>query len=109
MYLYDRSQKYGNHNYSHFHVNYKGEKSVFSIKGEMIAGKCKIKKQVSDLIKRNRNYINEHSIKLFLNLVKQRWKIMFEKGYFNKFEVELGDLVWPGWCKILSEDLDKFL
>lgn len=59
IYLYDRSQQHGNHNYSHFHVRCKdGTNSVFNILGVCMEGSCKYEEEVSKLIKRNRNHIN---------------------------------------------------
>ena len=60
IYLYDRSQNHGNHNYSHFHVRQKdGKNAVFNIKGELMEGNCDNERGISDLIKRNRNHINK--------------------------------------------------
>lgn len=39
MFLYDRSQNHGDHNLSHFHVNFKNQNCVFDIKGNVLAGK----------------------------------------------------------------------
>ena len=39
---------------------------------------------------------------------KKRWDIMYKNGKFFNCEVELGDLVWPGWCELFSEDFNKF-
>lgn len=58
MYLYDRSQHHGNHNYSHFHVKCLNEESVFNILGDLMEGTCDKENEISSLIKRNRNHIN---------------------------------------------------
>lgn len=58
MYLYNRSQHHGNHNYSHFHVKCLNKESVFNILGDLMEGTCDKEKEISSLIKRNRNHIN---------------------------------------------------
>jgi hypothetical protein len=39
--------------------------------------------------------------------IKQRWKIMYDKGDFFKYEISIGDLVFGGWVEIFAEDLKK--
>jgi hypothetical protein len=39
--------------------------------------------------------------------IKQRWKIMYDKGDFFKYEICMGDLVFGGWVEIFAEDLKK--
>lgn len=40
---------------------------------------------------------------------KYRWKQMFNAGDFYNYEVSDGDLIWPGWVEIFSEDLEHFI
>lgn len=37
--------------------------------------------------------------------MKIRWEKMIESGSFSHVEISYGDLVWPGWVEILSNDL----
>lgn len=53
------------------------------------------------------------NIKSILNSVLsqaliKRWELMFNSGNFFNVEIDSGDLVWPGWCELFSEDIDKF-
>lgn len=58
IYLYDRSQHHGNHNFSHFHVKCLNKECVFNILGNLMEGECDKEKEISDLIKRNKVHIN---------------------------------------------------
>ena len=69
-----------------------------SIKLFFKSGKTKIL-NINNII--NSSYLSETE--------KRRWSNMIEKGLLNNFEINLGDLIWPGWCEILSQDLNKFL
>lgn len=39
--------------------------------------------------------------------IKLRWKEMYERGDFFKYEINNGDLVFGGWVEIFKEDLKK--
>lgn len=39
--------------------------------------------------------------------MKQRWKKMYDNGDFFNYEIQLGDLVWPGWVEVFAEDIKE--
>ena len=40
---------------------------------------------------------------------RKRFKLMYDAGAFFTVENCGGDLVWPGWCEVFREDLEKYL
>ena len=56
MYLYDRSQHHGNHNYSHFHVKCLNKESVFNILGDLMEGTCDKKGNIKSNKEKSESY-----------------------------------------------------
>lgn len=40
--------------------------------------------------------------------MRETWRRMLEAGDFEKAYVLTGDVVWPGRCEILEDELEKF-
>ena len=40
---------------------------------------------------------------------RKRFKLMYDAGAFFTAKSYNGDLVWPGWCEVFREDLEKYL
>lgn len=38
--------------------------------------------------------------------LKIRWKNMINNGSFDTVEICFGDLVWPGWVEIMSDEIN---
>lgn len=62
-------------------------------------------------------YFDDKSVRLFdISFVykcnkisyqsKIRWKNMVNSGSFDTVDVSFGDLVWPGWVEILSDEIN---
>lgn len=41
--------------------------------------------------------------------MKETWKCMLNSGDFNKAYLLDGDLIWPGRCEIIANDLNEYL
>ena len=40
---------------------------------------------------------------------RNRFNLMYDAGAFFTAKSYNGDLVWPGWCEVFREDLEKYL